>query len=141
MNNRYIFRIWDANAEAFAYSNNIDEDSPYLWGFDSVDGALKCWFRQPIIPSDPMEPAYDTGIEVTGDIEQCMGIEDTHNTLMFVGDIINDKDDKIKYIVDIRGLNYVFVHLFNDTWHELSVFDWEYLEVIGNIHENQELMS
>jgi len=74
-------------------------------------------------------------------VSQCIGIKDKNVKPIYEGDLINDVDDEVLYIVAWRGYRYVFVKTTTETWCEISMFDLEYIEVVGNIHENPGLLE
>lgn len=79
--------------------------------------------------------------------EQCTGLKDKNGKLIYEGDIVKriDKYDSESYAVLLqvewnnKGGRYITTDKDHDTW-TFSYSDYEY-EVIGNIHENPELLE
>ena len=91
---------------------------------------------------DPMEGlAFDVyGCKVAPEtVGQYTGLTDKNGKKIFEGDIIeyNEKIGKIKYSECDAAFDILF-----DTWNtDFSVIDERRIEVIGNIHDNPELME
>ena len=71
------------------------------------------------------------------DVEQWSGLLDKSSIEIYEGDIVNyalrpGKEEYIEVIDDIRYLS---------IWVEVSPFEGSYNEVIGNIHENPDLLK
>ena len=123
MNDRFKFRVWDKQDECYAYSNNSDVDMLYL----ETDGTL----TYGVWNGDIEDMFYTPESEVV--IEQCTGLKDKNGKLIYEGDIL--KNGKHIYPVEwcVNGF------AVNDGYDYLV--DNEEWEVIGNIHENTDLIK
>lgn len=139
MNDRFKFRVWDKQDGCYAYSNNSDVDMLYI----ETDGEL----TYGVYNNDYEDMNYIPESEVI--IEQCTGLKDKNGKLIYEGDIV------IKSDVSAIGYNRTRVckaHWHNDwlSWaittqygdtYELSEFEPQQYEIIGNIHENADLLE
>jgi len=98
-------------------------------------------------PNSKLEPVYCNIVDgcdpttAISDFEFCTGLKDKNGNLIYEGDIVNTSsfgkciiewaDDEAGFILkSIETVNYYSIYCFNGTE-----------EIIGNIHENPELLE
>lgn len=138
MNDRFKFRVWDKGNEHYVDCADL------LYIEPSGEITYACY------DGDREDMYYYEQNDVV--IEQCTGLKDKNSTLIYEGDIIEKQNQKfvIKYEFDsfvayseekkpvsIYGL-FTFKLCFGG-WPEKETENT--IEVIGNIHENPELLK
>lgn len=129
MNDRFKFRVWDKQNECYAYSNNSDVDMLYI----ETDGVL----TYGIWNEDYEDMFYTPESEVV--IEQCTGIKDRNGELIYENDLIKIDDD----VAVINWSDY-YARFMLESSEDIFDFERSYAEeceVIGNIHENPDLLE
>ena len=120
MNDRLRFRVWDQRLNR------------YLGEYDPI---------QMIMSNGNLAYLDDYGMKFY-EVEQCTGLKDRNGRLIYAGDILGNKDfmsdvallkynnEKCCYILERQNVD----DHFNKWWADR-------LMVIGNIHENKELLK
>ena len=98
--------------------------------------------------------AYNAGRVYRGEFEQCTGLKDKTGRLIYEGDILATSNNDPKYDLwkpedwgytvvywNEKNLCFAGTKWFIDGPEEESVFNAEFVEVVGNIHENPELLE
>ena len=115
MTDRFKFRVWDKEFKQYWTDEEIKENAAWLLFPDN----------------DNIE-----NIE----IEQCTGIKDKNGKPVFEGDILSDYDG-FKFLVrwNALELKYMFIPISKNNSEDLDIYPNE-CELVGNIHENEELL-
>lgn len=115
MTDRFKIRVWDKEFNQYWTDEAIKENAAWLLFPDN----------------DNIE-----NIE----IEQCTGIKDKNGKPVFEGDILSDYDG-FKFLVrwNALELRYVFIPISKNNSEDLDIYPNE-CELVGNIHENEELL-
>lgn len=130
MNDRFKFRVWDKQDECYAYSNNSDVNI-----YIETDGEL----TYGVYNNDYEDMNYIPESEVI--IEQCTGLKDKNGDMIYEGDIVEFDGD---FHGDIAWDEDAGCWAIRTTENTIYTFDNLYgyeLEVVGNIHENKELLD
>lgn len=143
MNDRFRFRAW--NREEKQYHYGAENTYDYMYGLPSV---MKCSFGSLL---------EDTGEENRYIVEQCTGLKDENGTLIYEGDIVecfydhfdgNFTEKKVIGVVKWGIGEWSVQNERKGDWYFLSYanYDEKHLQsdsvkVIGNIHENTELLE
>lgn len=119
MTDRFKFRVWDKKSKIFIERGLIDI---YLGVFLTDNLLNKSRFL----------------------IEQCTGLKDKNGKLIYEGDIIFINGEKWLVIWDDENCAFFFSNL-KEEYHQPIFPDFymgaEDFKVIGNIHENKELLK
>lgn len=140
MNDRFKFRVWDKQDGCYAYSNNSDVDVLYI----DTDGEL----TYGVYNNDYEDMDYIPESEAI--VEQCTGLKDKNGELIYENDLIKCPNGLYRIAVDDFGL-WTAIYENNPLkdvveWSDIVknyAFNQENveIEVIGNIHENKELLD
>lgn len=125
MNNRFKFRIWDIKQQKYRQRTHHE-----------ADVCLNCLTGKVL---------FGEGIEIYGEeddkdviLEQCTGTKDKNGKLVYEGDFIKTTNGTIGYIVwSQKDLAFMTKDL-NHKEKEVYLVE---CEVIGNIHENADLLE
>ena len=132
MNDRLKYRVWDKIHEKYFYCD--------LVGYGSIDksgkGLKKIIFR----PSGVEQLLNDEKIFYADEddvvIEQCTGLRDKNGKLIYEGDIIRVEDNNCPVSWDNENARYEV-----EGYGEIAYLNYNDIEVIGNVHENPELLE
>ena len=115
MTDRFKIRVWDKEFNQYWTDEEIKENAAWLLFPDN----------------DNIE-----NIE----IEQCTGLKDKNGKMIYEGDILSDYDG-FKFLVRWNDLElkYVFIPVLKNNTEDLDIYPNE-CELVGNIHENEELL-
>lgn len=129
MNDRYLFRGKLINNGQWAYGNlSVKPNECYI-----------------ITPDDT--PIGQYGQVIAETVGQCTGLKDKNGKLIFEGDILlftNDDGEKTPYKVCWSEKYAGYTIITNDgATDTMDYWDkWiEYYEILGNIHDNPELLE
>lgn len=131
MSDRFKFRVWDPISKKLSNVCQITLDSRQHGCLSEIED---------------ME-TYNLPHQPHLILEQCTGLEDKNGRLIYEGDIVkrqskyseNEKDVVLQVEWNCKGARYITTDKKHDTWI-FSMFDYEY-EILGNIHENPELLE
>ena len=120
-NSRFKFRVWDKRYSKYYYdAENTFEENQVL-GID--------YFGQYLNDDDFI-------------VEQCTSLKDKNGNLIYAGDIVNESflgKTVVKWLDDKCGFNISKIFKYNDGRCQFE--SESYYEIIGNIHENPELLE
>ena len=121
MNDRFKFRAWDKNKKVMIYEEERTYDG--LAGVEDWNAFV-----------DVLN--HDNYI-----VEQCTGLKDKNGRLIYEGDIVKVFGFKDWYILVCRFRDSSFCLDYTDGRPYNFVHSVAPIEVIGNIHENRELLK
>lgn len=116
-NDRFKFRVWDCAEERY--------DDGFVLDPDAV-----LWYAQ--IGVDDEISNKDQYI-----VEQCTGLKDANGILIYVGDIVECEGDCFEVVPSKYGF------AFEDHlgWRHYKLLEREDVVIVGNLHENSELLE
>ena len=121
---RFKFRIWDLELKAYREGRNCPGACQFI---DPAEGMATC--------GDGCE-IYGTDGERTI-LEQCTGIKDKNNKLIYENDIVLYND--IEYIIEWVGIECRwYFDSVDENNPDIEYLDAEiskYIEIVGNIHQ------
>ena len=118
MNNALRFRVWDKVFNRYWSEEEIKENAAWL-----------------LFPNNN----NINNIE----IERCTGLKDKNGKLIYDRDILQDCEQRIRVVFDEQRYCFMFEYQNTRAYKPITcidVLDSE-LEVIGNVHENEELLK
>jgi uncharacterized phage protein (TIGR01671 family) len=129
------FRAWDEEIEEMIYSDKFDDYHAFSF---NDNGRLVCYsWTDPLPSPDPLEPPQPESYEIKN-IMQYIGKMDKNGKEIYVGDIVQAEGVstvyEVRYSEEDSGW-YPFVSL------RISGYTSMVFEIIGNIHENPELLE
>lgn len=129
------FRAWDKEKEIYFY--NVQDAYDTLSGFVKYDDGEDAEYDEDCFGSFLNNKQYD--------VEQFTGLIDVNGKDIYGGDIVKSSykyaQPKISQIIMENGNNYIAGEDLA-TGNEMLVSDHvEEIEVIGNVHENPELLE
>lgn len=127
MNERFKFRVWDSiDCEYIEDSDAIRLTQYGKFVFNNA--------------ANNTEPELNPKRFI---FEQCTGLEDKNRKLIYDGDILQDCEQKIIVVFDEENHCFMFKYQKTHAYKPiccLDVLDGDF-EVIGNIHENSDLVE
>lgn len=124
MNDRFRFRAWDKQDKELIYEAENTYDCQIYNGN--------------IIWHDNFAGLLDDEERYT--VEQCTGLKDKNGRLIYEGDIVKFKISSIKCVGAVRWDEHTGGWLKDSTGQPLHTY-LKTVEVIGNIHENPDLLK
>ena len=128
---RFKFRVW----------NNRDWDNDFGKVYYDAEKTYDYLGGNPNIPASSFGDLVESDEWI---VEQCTGLKDKNGKLIYEGDIlrfINDWEEEIKPVTfDIESAWYG-VEICKDFILPLTGSGLSNIEVIGNIHENKDLLE
>jgi uncharacterized phage protein (TIGR01671 family) len=127
MNDRFKFRVWDKKNNLY-----FGCDYPPRWyNVDELYGDVDEIF---------IEGMYKIANDDDYVLEQCTGLKDKNGKLIYEGDILKTLDGSICFVVWI-GISFWVESPGSEAKDLEHDSFYEHCEVIGNIHENPELLK
>ncbi len=130
MNERFKFRVWDKGNEHYV------DCADMLYIEPSGEITYACY------DGDREDMYYYEQNDVV--VEQCTGLRDKNGKLIYEGDIVGNekyvheivwRDKDASFHTKLKGMEFICGHL------EQSWIDEFGFKIIGNIHENPELLE
>ncbi len=135
MSREIKFRAWDEDCEVMYYSDKEYEECNDGCSFGFHEGRVVAWLRE--TESQTLdEPAYDYGKPV--DVEQYTGLKDKNGVEIWEGDLIKTVDETLKVA---WHFNRWVMKDAKGRIKEFRQIDQGFYKVIGNIHQNPELLE
>lgn len=122
MQDRLKIRVWDKHDQSYWFQSTIEQNIHWLMNPEE--------YKDANYPPDCV------------DIEQCVGLKDKNSKLIYENDFIQAENGNV-YLIEWCQEKLGFVARTNspdDVLESLDISSCEW-EVIGNIHENEDLLE
>jgi uncharacterized phage protein (TIGR01671 family) len=120
------------------------ETGQWLYGWIFGDKAKSIVEMDKNYPNNYGVEAYYTSVVEPETVGQYTGLKDKNGKKVFEGDIIECGDGKVPTLIEWHDESHSFLayNLKRKEYHRLDKYFLRYIgEIIGNIHENPELME
>jgi len=139
MNERYLFRAWDAKLKTMFYIHElkysqITNDLSAIYGYTGDTGGFS------IRHGGPIDRQCATGQRYF--LMQCTGLRDKNGTLIFEGDVLYSADAEMYF--DVKWWRHGWYFNCTDSYEDIedSLCCWaDDAHLVGNIHDNPELVN
>ena len=139
MNDRFKFRAWDRERKLLIYSwsESTTEQRKIYEDVYGKDETYNCW---QCCQLDCLDNYGENFI-----IEQCTGLKDKNGKLIYEGDVVEVSEAYENGIYKIEfcqsDCEYNLYNTEGNFMYQLTKSMARYMEVIGNIHENADLIK
>ena len=130
MNDRFKFRVWSPKRKKYLTFND------YNYQFINDYGELRLYPEAENLWCD-----FCYGDEI---VEQCTGLKDKNGKLVFEGDVVEYDDEMFSVFYSQSTLQFGIMgehfSIYGDKIKKKDIYVLD-VEIVGNIHENPELMK